>query len=69
VWSAWKKCEAPVKPGFSRFIGVFGGYFGKSALLAMVFCWCKRGEMRGKRGPKTSHWHGVKNTPSISTLL
>jgi hypothetical protein len=64
-----KKCEAPVKPGFCVFTGVFEGCFGESAFVAVVFCWCKRGGMRGKRGVRASLWHGAKSTPSISTLF
>jgi hypothetical protein len=32
-----KKCEAPVKPGFCVFTGVFEGCFGESAFVAVVF--------------------------------
>jgi hypothetical protein len=62
-----------VKPrssrGFCIFTGVFEGCFGKSALLAVVFRWCNRGGMRGKRGRKTVAPASLKNAPRISTLI
>jgi len=64
-----KKNEAAVRPGFRTFAGVFEGYFGKYALIVVVFCWCKRGEMRGKRGQKTVSRTPLKNTPSISNIF
>jgi hypothetical protein len=35
----------------------------------VVFCWCNRGEMRGKRGQKTVFRTRLKNTPSIPNIF
>jgi hypothetical protein len=66
---AEKNLEAPVDPEFRSFAGVFEGRFGKSASVVVVFCWCKRGGMRGKRGEKTVASATPKNTPLISTFF
>jgi hypothetical protein len=50
-------------------MGVFEGCFGKPTLLAVVFCWCTRGGMHGKRGEKTVAPASLKNAPRISTFF
>ena len=58
-----------MEPGFRGFVGVFEGCFGKTGFVAVVFCWCKRGGMRGKRGEKTVSPTRSKNAPPISNIF
>jgi len=49
----------------SRRFGVFAGYFAEKTCLDVVFWWCERGGMRGKRGVLAVTFSVAKNAPGL----
>jgi hypothetical protein len=47
----------------------FSGVFAKTVVQNVVFCWCDRGGLRGKRGVLTRYFLTIKNTPILSILF
>jgi hypothetical protein len=48
---------------------VFAGVFGKNGRFYVVFCWCDRGGLRGRRGVLAVTFWGSKNTPRFPDLF